>query len=214
MHDIDRTQIGHEMETFEYPSAGSQRVFNEMQEMELAAELMEVSNEAELEQFLGDLISKAGSAIGSFVSSPTGQALGGMLKSVAGKALPLAGQALGGYLGGPSGAKIGGSLAKQAGSFFGLGEAETEEAEFEAATNFVRLAADAVKNLATVPQNGNPQAVAHAALTKAAQVHAPGLLGPAAGAIAGAGDNGNGMHGSGRSGRWTRRGNKIVLFGA
>src|SRR5215831_4837710 len=111
MHDIDRTQIGREMETFEYPQGG--RVFSEAQEMELASELLEVNSEAELERFLGDLISKAGKAVGSFVSSPTGQALGGMLKSAAGKLIPAAGSAIGGYFGGPTGAQIGGQLAQK-----------------------------------------------------------------------------------------------------
>ena len=60
--------------------------------MELAAELLEVSNEQELEQFLGDFIKKAGKAIGGFVKSPIGQAIGGVLKSAANVALPIAGR--------------------------------------------------------------------------------------------------------------------------
>jgi hypothetical protein len=209
MHDIDRTQIGREMETYEYPAAGS--VFNEQQEMELAAELMEVGNEAEFDRFLGSLISKAGKAVGSFISSPTGQALGGLLKTAAGKALPLAGQALGGYFGGSTGAQIGGQLASQAGSMLGLeAEGEAEQAEFEAATNFVRLAAEAVKNAAAMPQTGNPRGAAQSAFMKAAEIHAPGLIGPAPGAP-GAGQDQNG--GRARSGRWIRRGGKIVLLG-
>jgi hypothetical protein len=53
--------------------------------------------------------------------------------------------------------------------------------------------------------------MAQAALAKSAQVHAPGLLGPNG---AGATDSGSAVTVNGRSGRWTRRGNKIVLFGA
>jgi hypothetical protein len=208
MHDIDRTQMGREMETFEYP-AGESAIFNEQEEMELAAELLEVGSEAEFEQFLGSLISRAGKAIGSFVSSPTGKALGGILKSAAGKLLPMAGQAIGGRFGGESGAKIGGQLGQQVAGLFGQ-EAEAEEAEFEAATNFVRLAADAVKHLASAPQTGNPRALAQAAVAKAAETHAPGLLGAAA--SAGAAAAGAAL-GHGRSGKWVRRGGKIVLFG-
>ena len=213
MHDIDRTQVGREMETYEYPT-GESSVFNEQQEMELAAELLEIGSEAELEQFLGGLISSAGKAIGSFVGSPTGKALGGLLKGAAGKLLPMAGQAVGNYFGGSTGAKIGGQLAQQAGSIFGL-EMESEEAEFEAATNFVRLAADAVKNLANAPQTGNPRAIAQAALMKAAETHAPGLFpspkGPNGGAQAGGPQDAGG--GRGHSGRWVRRGGKIIVFG-
>jgi hypothetical protein len=223
MHDIDRTQIGgprEMMETYEYPSGGAGgRVFNEQQEWELAAELLEISNENEFEQFLGDLISKAGKAVGGFLSSPTGQAIGSALKGVAGKLLPMAGSAIGGYFGGPAGAQIGGKLAQTAGGLFGLGETESEEREWEAAQTFVRLAADTVKNAAQAPPNANPQAVAQQALAQAAQAHAPGLVppppmgGPASGP-GGPGGFGPGAHmGGGRSGRWIRRGGKIVLFG-
>jgi len=208
MHDIDRTQMNREMETYEYPAGGSSAL-NEQEEMEFAAELLELNSEAEFEQFLGDIFSKVGKAAGSFISSPTGQALGGLLKSAAGKVLPMAGQALGGYLGGPTGAKIGGQLASQAGSLFGF-EMESEEAEFEAATNFVRLAADAAKHLAAAPQTGNPRALAQAALMKAAEVHAPGLMGSSGG---GNGQDQGGA-GRGRTGRWIRRGGKIIVLGA
>jgi len=212
MHDIDRTQVGREMETYEYPT-GESSVFNEQQEMELAAELLEIGSEAELEQFLGGLISSAGKAIGSFVGSPTGKALGGLLKGAAGKLLPMAGQAVGNYFGGSTGAKIGGQLAQQAGSIFGL-EMESEEAEFEAATNFVRLAADAVKNLANAPQTGNPRAIAQTALMKAAEAHAPGLF-PSQKAANGGPQQGGPQDagGHGHSGRWVRRGGKIIVFG-
>src|SRR4029453_3752545 len=59
----------------------------EVEEMELAAELLEVSDEQELDQFLGKLISKAaGAASGlagaarGFVPSPPGQAIAELLK--------------------------------------------------------------------------------------------------------------------------------------
>jgi uncharacterized protein (DUF697 family) len=212
MHDIDRSQIGGQLETYEYPGGGSNgRVFNEQQEWELAGELLEIGSEQELEQFLGDLISKAGKAVGSFISSPTGQAVGGLLKSAAGKLLPMAGSAIGGYFGGPTGAQIGGKLASTAGSMFGLGEMESEEHEWEAATTFVRLAGDTVKNAAAAPPGANPQAVAQQALAQAAQVHAPGLVGPPPGPMGGSGGP-PGMGGA-RSGRWIRRHGKIIVLG-
>lgn len=70
-------------------------VLSEAETMELAGELLEVTNEAELDRFLGDLIKKAGSAIGSVVRSPVGKAIGGWLKGAAKQALPIAGGALG-----------------------------------------------------------------------------------------------------------------------
>jgi hypothetical protein len=137
--------------------------------------------------------------------------VGGVLKGAAGKLLPMAGSAIGGYFGGPAGAQIGGKLAQTAGGFFGLGEAgESEEREWEAATTFVRLAGDTVKNAAAAPPGANPAQVAQTALAQAAQVHAPGLVGPAPGPMNG----GPAGPGGGRSGRWIRRGGKIVLFGA
>ena len=102
MHDIDRTQLelNPETEYFEYEqyeAAGEyNEVFDKSELMELTAELLEVTDEQELDQFLGNLIRRAGSALGKVVRSPIGRAVGGMLKGVAKKALPLAGGALGG----------------------------------------------------------------------------------------------------------------------
>jgi hypothetical protein len=92
------TEYSPQMETFEFSQSETEsygetgaRVFSEQEEMELAAELLEVSNEQELDRFLGDLISKVGNSVGKFVRSSAGQAIGGVLKTVAKRALPLAG---------------------------------------------------------------------------------------------------------------------------
>ena len=47
----------------------------EAEEMELAAEMLEVTNEAELDHFLGNLIRRVGNTIGKVVKSPLGNAL-------------------------------------------------------------------------------------------------------------------------------------------
>src|SRR5436190_6203108 len=78
-------------------------------EMELAAELLEITNEQELEQFLGDIVK----SVGSFVKGPVGQALGGVLKNVAKTALP----AVGGALGTMIAPGIGTAIGSQLGSF-------------------------------------------------------------------------------------------------
>src|SRR4051812_38310403 len=112
MHNLDRMQVGFGQELGDYEFSNGELGDNELQE--LAAELMEVGSEAELDNFLGDLIKKAGSAIGTFVGSPTGQALTGALKSAAKQLLPMAGKAVGGYFGGSTGAQIGGQVGSAA----------------------------------------------------------------------------------------------------
>ena len=56
---------------------------SEVQEVELATELLEISNEQELEQFLGKLFRGASRAVGGFMRSGVGRALGGALKGIA-----------------------------------------------------------------------------------------------------------------------------------
>jgi len=200
-----------QMESFEYDfeaEGGSGGVFNEAEQMELAAELLEVRDEAELEQFLGDLIKKAGNAIGKVVRSPVGQAIGGVLKTAAKTALPVAGTALGAFLGGPLGAQIGGGLASMAGDALGL-ELEglsNEDREYEAAKQFVNFAGETVKN-ALAQAGVNPAAAVAAAVQQAAQTHAPGLLGVMQGPAR------SGRPEGGVSGTWHRRGNTIVVRG-
>ncbi len=197
MHDIDRTQLEYspELENYEHEQYEQYEqyefgetewnaetgVFSEAQAMELAAELLEVGSEAELEQFLGDLIKKAGQAAGQFIKSPVGQQLGGLLKGAAKQALPMVGSAIGGYFGGSGGAKIGSQVASTAGRIFGL-ELEglsMEDQEFEAAKSFVQFAGQAAKNAAAAPPTANPKAIAQQAATAAARQLAPGLLGGA-----------------------------------
>jgi hypothetical protein len=208
MHDIDRTQLESDFEG-EFGWAGeSESVFSETDEMELASQLLEVQDEQELDQFLGGLIKK----VGGFIRSPAGRAIGGVLKGLAKKALPLAGTALGTFVGGPLGAQIGSGLASAAGSALGL-ESETwsqEDREFEGAKQFVRIAGEAVKNAASAGPGMDPRSAAQAAVVQAAQTLAPGLLQSAS--SAGMRPYG-GASGGGHQGRWMRRGSKIVLYG-
>src|SRR5438309_2342335 len=69
--------------------------FEEVDEMELAAGLLEVTDEAELDQWLGSLLSKARKAFGKVVSSPIGGYLRGILKGAVRHALPMVSGALG-----------------------------------------------------------------------------------------------------------------------
>ena len=188
--------------------------FSEEQEIEMAAELLSLSQEGEVDQFLGKLLRRAGQAVGTFLPPGAGQALKGLLGQAAKKVLPIAGRAIGGYFGGPAGAAIGTKIADAGSQIFGL-EMEGmsgEDQELQVAQRFVRLAGDAATKAAEVASGAPPEQTARAALAAAARQHAPGLLrngGAAPGGYMGAGYGGW----RGRSGRWIRRGNKIVLLG-
>ncbi|MBY5406347.1 hypothetical protein [Rhizobium leguminosarum] len=189
----------------EFEWEAESEALGEAEVMELAGELLEVTSEAELDLFLGNLIKSAGRTIGQAVQSPVGQAIGGLLKNAARKALPLAGGALGGLVGGPLGAQIGSGLASAAGNALGLeAEMEAEDREFEGAKNFVRMAGDAVNKVLTSPSSGDPTAAAKAAVTEAASKFAPGLLPGAASRR---------RHHRPQSGQWHRQGQNIVIVG-
>ncbi|WP_300088829.1 hypothetical protein [uncultured Nitrosomonas sp.] len=230
MHDIDRTTLetntdleNYEHDQYEYGEFGEAEwggetgVFSEAETMELAAEFLEISNEAELDQFLGNLIKKAGQVAGQLIRSPVGQQLGGLLKGAARKALPMVGSAIGGYFGGTSGARIGSQVASNAGKIFGL-ELEGlshEDQEYEVAKRFVQLAGTAAKNAALAPRAANPATTAQSAIAAAARQLAPGLIRGTSPAIVGAAGSPCPSCGRGGvSGRWIRRGNRIILLGA
>lgn len=220
MHDIQPSSSEFEFEsdspyreseyedTFEYPpDAALEQPFDEAQEMELAAELLEVADDAELGQFLGSLMRRAAQAAGALLKSPTGRALGGILKGAAKKALPQLGRAIGGYFGGSPGSDIGARLASQAGHLFGL-ELEglsPEDQEFELARRYVRFAGNAAQRAAAMRSASPVDAARHAAVA-AARHHAPGLIARAT--------PHSSYQGAPTQGRWLRRGRTIILVGA
>jgi hypothetical protein len=83
------------------PSQG----LNEAEHADLAAELMEVTNEEELEGFLDGLLSRGVQALGKLVGGSTVKTLGGVLKDAAKAVLPVAGGALGSLVG-PAGEQV------------------------------------------------------------------------------------------------------------
>ena len=221
MHDIDRTMGRTNLESYEFQTEGEEESYGEFQSEqetlgeeelnELASELLSVTNEKELQQFFGDVFKKVTSAVGNFARSPVGQQVGGVLRNVARQALPMAGQAIGNYFAPGVGGQIGGQIASQAGQIFGL-ELEGlshEDRDFEMAKQFVRLAADAAQAAAHAPPGGSPASIAQQAIAQAAQRYAPGLLEQPGGAP------GSGMQASGgaSSGRWVRKGNKLIVYG-
>ncbi|MGC4054260.1 MAG: hypothetical protein QM757_34680 [Paludibaculum sp.] len=223
MHDLDRTQLemsdtgefeaessdyelDSEFEFEAYTGTNGGAELSEIDEMELAGDFLEIQDEAELDQFLGKLFKKLGQGARKIFSSPLGKQLGGILKGAAKKLLPVAGGVLGGMVGGPAGAALGSNLAGGAAQALGL-EVEGlsgEDQEFEVARQYVRFASAAVQNAATAPPAEPPAQAARSAAVEAARQHAPGLLRQRGRRVPPSGQ---------RSGRWVRRGNRIVLFG-
>jgi hypothetical protein len=206
-------------ETEAYETEFQETGLQEAEEMELAAELLEVTNETELDRFLGKLIRRVGRTVGKVVRSPLGRAIGGVLRPIAKAALPIAGRALGTFVGGPVGGMIGGRLASAAGQMFGL-ELEGlsgEDREFEVARRIVRHASATTRNALRAAPTRNPYAIARAAAAAAARQFAPGLVGRVPG-MADAyspmtSDNGVIPAGARRRGTWIRRGRRIILLG-
>ena len=197
-----------ESEQSEWTGETTGEVVSEGELMELAAELLEVRDEQELDRFLGSVFNK----VKQFAGSAAGKAIGGMLKGVLKKALPIAGGVAGTFFGGPVGATIGSKLGSMAGNLFemeleGLSQ---EDREFEAAKQFARFATEAVQNAASAP-GGNPIAIARSAIAAAAQRYAPGLLNGSTTSIMPVRPYSSG-YGRPRSGRWRRIGpNKIIV---
>ena len=185
MHDLDRTLRTYDTEgDFEFePEMHDESPLSEEEEMELAAELLTLSEEAELDQFLGKLLKKAGKFV----------------KPLAKTLLPIAGKVAGGFFGGPLGATIGGKLGTFATKLFevDMESMAPEEGELAAARHFIRLAAAAADRAATAPPHADPMRVARYAVTTAARTYAPGLV----------------RRRRAAAGRWMRRGNRIYVYG-
>ncbi len=219
MHDLDRTLRSQESETesydfesqlFETESDYETESYEltEEQEIDLAAELLAVSDEQELDEFFRKLFNRAKSAVGSAARK--------YLKPLAKKAIPFAARAIGGYFGGPAGANLAGKVGDFATTLFeaDFEGMEGEEQQMEMARRFVRFASAAANNAAAAGPVSDPNAAARSAIVQAAKVHAPGLVRPRRtrggnGSIAAT----QGRGGAADSGRWIRRGSRIVIMG-
>ncbi len=234
-----------EEELFEFPSMEEtwestqpDAVFEEAQEAALASELLEITTEEELDEFLGKLARGVIRGAGKFIKSPIGKALGGVLKNVAKTALPMVGGALGSMVLPGVGTALGSKLGSLAGNLLeeeeiaALGEIQAEE---EAARRFVRFAGATYRNAARTPRSVPPAVAARAASVSAARMYAPSLLrssgraapwrrrrrGYAAPTVyrydeplwgPEPGDPYAGPGGA-TSGQWVRRGNTVTLIG-
>jgi hypothetical protein len=219
-HDIDRAMFELEQPTYEGPAyeshgyeAGPFALETpdpelESDEMELAAQLLEATSEEELEEFLGNLVKAASSAVRGFASSSTGQALGGMLKSAAKKALPQVGRAIGDFVAPGAGGGIGQRAGQWLGGQLELEGLSAEDQEFEVARAVVRLGKDATRTAIAAGPGGSPRQAAGNAVVSAAQRQLPGMV-PL---LSGSGSAATAQQDKQRSGRWIRRGRRIVLL--
>lgn len=174
-------------------------VFDEAEELELTAQLLELTSEEELDQFLGKLIKRAWRGVRKFAGKVV-RPLGKVLKAVAKKALPFLAGAAGSLLG-PAGTALGTAAGAALSKALeveleGLGG---DEREFEAARRFVRMAGAAARHAATAEPDADLELVLHEAMQGALEQEFPGLLAAPR---------------RRSSGRWARRGNRIVLYGA
>jgi len=171
--------------------------FSEAEELELAYELLGVSNEEELDQFLGKVFSGVWKGIKK-VGSTVGKALkplGGVLKGVAKAALPFVGGALGSFIPIPGvgtavGSALGGALSKALEAE--MLELEGPERELEMARRFVRIAGSAAQQMAHARPGADPHALAQRAVATALREHVPAAL-------------------AGQGGTWQRQGGRIVV---
>ena len=187
----------------EWPGKGrAPAVFSEEEELQLAMELLEVASEEELEQFLGNVfksvwkgVKKVGATIAK-VAKP----LGGALKAVAKTALPFVGGALGSMIPIPGvGTALGSALGRAASNALELEmeNAAPADRELELARRFVRIAGQAARLAGD--SAGSTRAV-ESALTRALHQQLPHFRSPA-------------PQQEDESGRWRRRGNRIVVMG-
>lgn len=180
------------------------------EEMELAAELLGVQNEEELDHFLGSLLLRTLNGASAFARTPAGQQAIGLLKSTARQALPQLAQSVGDRISVARGAQSGSRLAADAGRLFGL-ELEGlshEDGEFEVARGFARLAHRSLRPLN--PRRATPWD-ARRSFRRAARIHAPGLVTRSVWAEDPQDLDERLVTGFPSSGRWVRHGYTITL---
>lgn len=191
--------------------------FSEAEELELAYELLEVTSEAELEQFLGNLMKKAWRGIKT-VGSKLLRPLGSVLKTVAKTALPFVAAAAGTFFGGPAGGAIAGKLGSLVSQALEAETANTltQDKDLEKCQKFVRMAGKAARAAALAPPSMNPVTAASNMLATTAKEK---LLDsnkdfPAGKKSSQACRCGKppGRCQCGKSGRWVRRGQSIVII--
>lgn len=84
---------------------------------------------------------------------------------------------------------------------------DPDQQEFEMARRFVRVAGKAARNVAVIPPAANSLAAAKSAVISAIRSQVPGMASLSGSALPSRMTSGR------RSGRWIRRGRKIIVLG-
>lgn len=179
-----------------------QAFLDEFDEMELAADLLEVRDEAALERLLARLLRRR-SAAGNKDGAVAARALRPLLKQAARRAIPAGGANR------ASGAPRG-DAENEAALYFGLDPEglSDEDREFEVARSFVRFADAALRQaLAAASQHPASPSSARRAALLAARRHAPGLIRTLAPYTP------SGPSAPAGTGRWQRQGRNLVIVG-
>jgi hypothetical protein len=153
------------MRNFERGQSG----LSEEQQMDLAAQVMELESEAEFEGLYDKALTALGA--GNFAKSDMGQAVKEGIKV----ALPAIATVVGTKYGGTAGGAALGAVG-QAGADALEAEAEAEERDWQTANVMVKVIVDANDNAARAPRHADPYEVAHHAITEAIRQHAPHAL--------------------------------------
>lgn len=169
LHDVEDEYDYDELEIDDYEFIDIHSPFDEEEEIKLAMELLSVTNDEELEQFLGKIFKKIGRGIKKFVHSPVFRKLGHALKGIAKTVIPIAGSALGTVFGGPVGGLVGGQLSSLVSKMFELEGDHDLDTELELARKFVRFAGTAAQKALKTRHYGSPRHVVKAALKGAAR---------------------------------------------
>ncbi len=213
-------------ETFEYSPEMEGEFSHEMNEYELAHELLGVQNEQEMEYFLGNLLKSAWSGAKTLYNSPLGQQLKGQaisgLKSLGRQVLPGLGSSLGGRFLGDRGARWGGQLGNMAVRGLGLEfeGASPDERRVEGSRRIIRIARESGRRIAAYAKSGKPISarVVRQIILRVARRWFPSLPMPGGGTGMGnsfsQSSGGSSNTGGQNRGTWVRQGNRIILQGA
>jgi alkanesulfonate monooxygenase SsuD/methylene tetrahydromethanopterin reductase-like flavin-dependent oxidoreductase (luciferase family) len=170
--ELEGTDIEYEIPASSHPVEDAR---DEVEEMEGAAQLLEITNEFELDQFIGGLLQKAARTIGSSIPASVLEPLAHTLKGALKRMLPIVGGSSRATI-----ASMGSDAARSvaAANAFGL-ELEglsPEDQEFELARRFVRLTRAAGRRAPRFSRRVSPRVAVRRTLVTAARRHAPGLL--------------------------------------